>query len=99
MAIIRALRRTGEPYVRIGEVEHEYRQVCEEYGETPRKHTQVYEYVVDLKRRGIIDAKLSGKGYRGKSTLIGISIGPLDMLEEYVAKYIDRMLGERRIAR
>jgi cell division control protein 6 len=99
MAIIRALRRTGEPYVRIGEVEHEYRQVCEEYGETPRKHTQVYEYVVDLKRRGIIDAKLSGKGYRGKSTLIGISVGPLDMLEEYVAKYVDRILGERRVVK
>jgi len=90
LAIIRLLRRTPNPYVRIGDVEEEYKSLCEEYGETPRRHTQIYEYINDLRRRGIIDTKISGKGYRGKSTLIGISIGSLEALEAYVRELIEQ---------
>ncbi|BEP17022.1 ORC1-type DNA replication protein [Pyrofollis japonicus] len=93
LAIVRSLKATSEPYVRIGEVEEEYHRVCEEFKETPRKHTQVYEYIMDLKKRGIIEAKVSGKGYRGKSTLIGISIGPLDHLEKYIVELIEYLKG------
>lgn len=91
LAAIRVLRRSSEAYVRIGEVEEEYQNICEEIGEKPRRHTQIYEYVMDLKKRGVIDARVSGKGYRGKSTLIGISIGPLELLEKHVAEIIEYM--------
>ncbi len=90
LAIIRALKNTGQTFVRIGEVEKEYQYICEELGEEPRKHTQIYEYVRNLKRMELIDARTSGKGYRGKSTLIGIWIGPLDYLEEVVVSEIRR---------
>ncbi len=90
LAAVRRLKQTGEAYVRIGEVEKEYQQICEEMGETPRRHTQVYEYVMDLKRLGIIDARVSGKGYRGKSTLIGISGCPLDILEKKILEVIEK---------
>ncbi len=96
LAIVRLLRATGKPYVRMGEVEEEYHRVCEEYGEKPRRHTQIYEYVNDLKRRGVIEAKLSGKGHRGKTTLIGISLGPLEALENYITEIIDLKIGGRR---
>ncbi|ALL01686.1 ORC complex protein Cdc6/Orc1 [Pyrodictium delaneyi] len=89
LAAIRSLRHSSEAYVRIGEVEEEYQRICEEIGEKPRRHTQVYEYVMDLKKRGIIDARVSGKGYRGKSTLIGISIGPLELLEKHITEIIE----------
>ncbi len=89
LAAVRVLKAKGEPYARMGEVEKEYHQVCEELGVKPRKHTQVYEYVMNLKRLGIIDARPSGKGYRGRSTLIGISIGPLDMLEKKILELVE----------
>ncbi|KSW11936.1 cell division control protein Cdc6 [Pyrodictium occultum] len=89
LAAIRVLRRSSEAYARIGEVEEEYQRVCEEIGEKPRRHTQVYEYIMDLKKRGVVDARVSGKGYRGKSTLIGISVGPLELLEKHVAEIIE----------
>ena len=88
---MRALRRIREPYVRMGEVEVEYRELCNALGETPRKHTQVYEYVKDLKNRGIIEAYVSRKGYRGKSTLVGVSVGPLDDLERYIFSIIEKI--------
>jgi ORC complex protein Cdc6/Orc1 len=84
------LRRTGKREVRIGEVEDEYRVVCELYGEIPRRHTQVYEYVQGLARAGVISAQPSGRGQRGRSTMISIPYGPLDMLENYVEETIRR---------
>ncbi len=93
LAAVRVLKRKGEAYARMGEVEQEYRQVCEELGEEPRKHTQVYEYVMNLKKLGVIDARISGKGYRGKSTLIGISGAPLDALERKLIELIDKKIG------
>lgn len=96
LAIVRVLKATGKPYARMGEVEEEYHNIAEEYGETPRKHTQVYEYVNDLKRRGIIDARVSGKGYRGKTTLIGIGFGPLEALERYIMELIELRRGGPR---
>jgi len=92
-AAIRVLRRKGEPYARIGEVEEEYRNICGLYGLEPRKHTQVYEYVNNLKKMGVIEARVSGKGFRGRSTLISIDV-PLDALEKQVDELIEKRLGE-----
>ncbi len=83
-ALIRQLKRVKQPYVKIGDVEKEYNMLCEMIGEAPRKHTQVYEYVMNLKRASIIDAKTSGKGQRGRTTLLSIRYGPLDTLERFV---------------
>ncbi|MGC9181734.1 ORC1-type DNA replication protein [Thermogladius sp. KZ2Tp1] len=93
LAAVRLLRRTGNPYVKIGDVEKEYEMVCETLGQQPRRHTQVYEYVMNLKKAGIIEAKSSGKGMKGRTTLIGINYGPLDMLEQYLMDLIKRKIA------
>ena len=92
-AIIRLLRRTGKPYVKMGEVEKEYEVLCEVLGEEPRRHTQIYEYVMNLKKAGVIDARTSGKGLRGRTTLISIHYGPLDLFEKHVEDLVYRKLG------
>ncbi len=89
LAIIRVLKsKETEPYAKMGEVEQEYRALCEEFGVKPRGHTQVYEYIRDMKLKGIIDAKISSKGVRGRTTLIGLSAAPLDMLESMLLEMI-----------
>jgi len=95
-AAIKALKRSGRQYVRIGDVENEYEMLCEVFGERPRGHTQVYEYIRDLKQRGLIDTKTSGKGYRGRSTLIGIFNVPLDQLEKEVLRLIEQYTHKRQ---
>ena len=94
-AAIRVLRRKQEPYARIGEVEEEYRAICASYGEEPRKHTQVYEYVNNLKKMGVIEARVSGKGFRGRSTLISI-MTPLDALERQVDELLEKRIKSRK---
>ena len=93
-AIVRLLRRTDKPHVKMGDVEKEYVMLCEMLNETPRRHTQVYEYITNLKRVAIINAKVSGKGHRGRTTLISIDYGPLDALERMIEDLIRKRKTE-----
>jgi len=95
-ALIRGLRRAGTPYITMGAMEKEYRDVCEMFGENPRRHTQFYEYVVNMRRMGVIEARPSGKGMRGRTTLVGIGGAPLDPLERRVDELIRVRMNGRR---
>ncbi|MHA1736032.1 MAG: ORC1-type DNA replication protein, partial [Candidatus Thorarchaeota archaeon] len=56
---------------------------------TPRSHTQVWEWVQDLSAHGIVDARRSGAGRRGQTTLIGLSDVPAEMLERFLIELIE----------
>ncbi len=85
LAIVRALR-GGRPYVIFGEVEEMYRMICEEFGQKPRTHSQLWAYLGELKNKGIIETRLNkkGEGLRGRTTLISIGTEPLDALEKAI---------------
>lgn len=91
-ALVRTLRAKAAPFVKIGDVEEEYRYICQLYNVKPRKHTQVYEYVNNLKHMGVVNAKLSGKGLRGRTTLLSV-VAPLDALEKRIDALIDKKLS------
>jgi cell division control protein 6 len=82
LAIIRQLKKHSAAYTTTGDVEAAYHIICEEYNESPRKHTQLWEYLKDLEQLCLITTKLSGKGMRGKTTLIGLPDAPLFLLEK-----------------
>ncbi|MEZ0394343.1 MAG: ORC1-type DNA replication protein [Desulfurococcaceae archaeon] len=90
LAIVRLLRRSGRRYVKMGDAEREYGLLCELLSLQPRKHTQVYEYAMNLKKTGLLEAVPSGEGFRGRTTLLGISYGPLDVLEKYLEELVKR---------
>lgn len=94
LAIVRLLRRTRMSYISMGDAEAEYVTLCESIGEQPRRHTQVYEYATNLKRASIIDAKPSGKGRRGRTTLLSVKYGPLDALEKLIEDLVAKKRGE-----
>lgn len=94
-ALIRTLRAKATSFVKIGDVEEEYRYICQLYNVNPRKHTQIYEYVNNLKHMNIINARLSGKGLRGRTTLLSI-VAPLDALEKRIDELIDKKLSTNR---
>ncbi len=78
--------------VPIGLLEMEYQEVCEEFGVEPRRHTAIWDYVRNLHRMGILTAERSGKGQRGRTTLIGLSAIPLQELEKELVVMIRRVL-------
>ncbi len=73
-AVSALLKKGDSTYVTIGEVEKSYSAICESMGVGPNHHTQVWSDVNELSRKGIIETQLSGKGMRGRTTLIGLSI-------------------------
>jgi cell division control protein 6 len=84
LAAARQLKVNRGAYITMGELEEMYRPICEEYGEDPRAHTQIWEWVQDLNAHGLLDTKRSGAGQRGQTTLIGLSDVPADMLEQHL---------------
>ncbi|HUI86929.1 MAG TPA: AAA family ATPase [Nitrososphaerales archaeon] len=74
MAVSHLLTKVDSTYVTIGEVEKSYGALCENSGETANRHTQVWNDVNELARKGILETRLSGKGMRGRTTLIGLSV-------------------------
>ncbi len=87
LSLARTLEACESAYVPFGEVEREYQAACEEFGETPRKHTQLWKYVKSMSLSGIIQAKSSGKGFKGKTTLLGLP-APTRMLREELEKIL-----------
>ncbi|MEM3737298.1 MAG: ORC1-type DNA replication protein [Candidatus Bathyarchaeia archaeon] len=88
LAVARGLRSEGTAYLSFGYVKESYRLVCEEYREKPRAHTQVWKYMKSLQVAGLLSAKISGKGQRGKTTLIGL-YAPSEKLEETLYKLLE----------
>ena len=74
MAVSNLLKKGDSTYVTIGEVENSYGALCEGIGVSPNHHTQVWNDVNELSRKGIIETRLSGKGMRGRTTLVGLSL-------------------------
>jgi len=82
LSVARHFQRTTSAYASMGELENEYAVASEEYGEEPRGHTQLWKYVKELSALGIVEARLSGAGRRGKTTLIGLPRVPASDLGE-----------------
>ncbi len=85
------LEKRGMPsnFSTTGEVREKYEAMCELYGEKPRRHTQFNEYIRDLAHHGLIDARSSGKGMRGRTTLIRIPPEiPPDLLKEAIEEIL-----------
>jgi len=90
LAIVRALKTSRMSYVTFGDAEEVYKIVCEEYGEKPRVHSQLWTYLNDLRDKGIIETRQNkkGEGVRGRTTLISIGTEPLETLELLLTKMI-----------
>ena len=74
MAISALLKKADSTLVTIGDVEKSYSALCESMNVAAYHHTQVWSDVNELSRKGIIETQLSGKGVRGRTTMIGLSL-------------------------
>jgi len=89
LGLARVLQATGAAYAPMGDVEKEYRVICEEYGEERKKHTQVWSYAKRLSAIGIATAKISGRGHRGKTTLLGLKLTPADAMRRWLESNLE----------
>jgi cell division control protein 6 len=89
LAIARKLRISRQAYAMTGDVEKSYQVVCEEYGQEPRQHTQLWEYLKRMDGLGLIDLRPSGPGQRGQSFRISVQEAPVEWLEKEMEKLLE----------
>lgn len=80
MALSNLLKKSDSAYVTIGDVEKSYDALCESMGLAANHHTQLWNDINELSRKGIIETQISGKGVRGRTTLIGLSLVSAEQL-------------------
>ena len=86
-----------EDFFSMGKVEEEYRNISSLLGEEPRRHTQLFEYIRRLKLMGLIITRHSGKGMRGRTTLISLPIPVSVELENLLDQEIKRRLQKSQV--
>lgn len=99
LSIAKALKKQQTAYATMGEIEDEYIQLCALWRQEPRKHTQVYTYIQNLKNIGMINTKISGSGYRGKTTLVGLVDAPAGVIERELSKAIMSEVNKQDVKR
>jgi cell division control protein 6 len=80
ISISNLLKKGESAYITIGEVEKSYDALCEGMGIAANRHTQLWNDVNELSRKGIIETQVSGKGVRGRTTMIGLSMVSAEQL-------------------
>jgi cell division control protein 6 len=88
LALARVLERSSEAYTSMGDMEIGYRMACEELHEPPRAHTQVWKYVQNLNSTGIVTTRPSTTGFRGKTTLLGLTTAPASAMRKWLENNI-----------
>ena len=84
LALARVLERSSETYATMGDMEIAYKMACEEHREPARAHTQVWKYVQNLNATGIVSTRPSTAGFRGKTTLLGLTTAPASAMRKWL---------------
>ena len=72
-----------------GEIEDAYRLACEEYGESPRGHTQYWKYLKNLSGLDFVNIKLQASS-QGRTQLISLERVPARSLEREVKQIVEQ---------
>ncbi|HEX9914431.1 MAG TPA: AAA family ATPase [Candidatus Bathyarchaeia archaeon] len=72
-----------------GEIEDAYRLACEEYGESPRAHTQYWKYLKNLSGLDFVNIKLQASS-QGRTQLISLERVPARSLEREVKQIVEQ---------
>src|SRR2546422_510742 len=88
LGIARKIRK--KTYITTGDAEEAYHVVCEEFHEKRRAHKQILKYLHGLDAMGLIDAKKSGEGVVGKTTMISLPGIPAKTLADNIESTLKR---------
>jgi cell division control protein 6 len=83
LALARYLEQIELGYLTMGDLREQYCIACEEYGRRALGYTSFWKRLKNLADLGLISAKTSGKGFRGRTTLVGLLV-PADKLRQEI---------------
>jgi cell division control protein 6 len=90
LAIARYFKENEEAYALLSEVEKTYSVICEEMGEQPKGHTQIYNYAQFLSSMKILKLDVASVATRGRSTRVSLLSIPANELEKELNASIEQ---------
>jgi cell division control protein 6 len=87
----RLFKDSEEAYASLTEVEKAYAVVCEEAGEEPSSHTQVWKYAQLLSDLGFLKTEVASVATRGRSTRVSLPSIPAGELEKELVAVLERV--------
>ena len=95
LAIARYFKENEEAYALLSEVEKTYAVICEEMGEQPNSHTQIYNYAQFLSSMKILKLEVASAATRGRSTKVSLLSIPANELEKELSASLEQEKGNR----
>jgi cell division control protein 6 len=89
LAVARYFKENEQAYASLSEVEKAYAIVCEEFGEEPNSHTQVWNYARFLSSLGILKTVVATSTVRGRSTQVSLPSIPAFELEKELSASLE----------
>ena len=90
LGVARIFKESQRAYVSLSEIENAYAVVCEEFGEQPHSHTQLWKYVQLLSALGILKTEVATAGTRGRSTRVSLPSIPAYELEKELSASLEK---------
>jgi cell division control protein 6 len=89
LGIARLFKTSQAAHVPFSEAERAYAIICEELGEKPHSHTQLWKYLQNFAMMGIVKTEISTIGNRGRATIIYLPRTPADELEKALSDILE----------
>jgi cell division control protein 6 len=93
LAVARYFKENEEAYVSLSEAEKAYAVVCEEFGEAPNSHTQLWKYIQYLSSLGVVKTEVVTVATRGRSTRLSLPTVPAVELEKELSTSLQQETG------
>jgi len=87
-SILKIIINKGEQNISYIEIKETYNQLCDEFEEESRKHTQIWSYIQQFENYGLISVNTISKNIRGRKSYISISDLPILSLYKELEKKI-----------
>ena len=81
LSILRTLKDSNKIAVSVSSIINEYYLICENANKKPKSYSQIWNYLNDFNRDGIITVSIKSKNISGRKSLIKIQEMPLKKLE------------------
>jgi len=90
LGVARFFKESQNAYASLSEIEEAYAVVCEEFGEQPHSHTQLWKYVQLLSALGILKTEVATAATRGRSTRVSLPSIPAYELEKELSAAVEK---------
>jgi cell division control protein 6 len=90
LGVARFFKESQSAYASLSEIEEAYAVVCEEFGEQPHTHTQLWKYAQLLSALGILKTEVTTTATRGRATRVSLPSIPAYELEKELSAAVEK---------